>query len=325
MTDVEASRVGSGMRQRKKSKKNLAIASRPFAGRIGGNQEFTVPADDTSVNLLPDAAAVFSWRQSFSPRAFADIELWKESFIEGVGTCLQTYLSGLASVGLGSLVTATALGPVAPAAFGSIVTGTLIALFIFGAGPVSGAHFNPTISMATFTAGLSIFPRTLLYIIFQSAGAVVAGALVRASLGMRPHDIPPIPGCYIDTDLVTPGEAYVLETMTSFGLIFIAFGVGLDPRQREVFGPALSPILVGLTQSVCTFVSSIVRPGYSGACRFILLICEKKSRLAHSHQHAIQRGALVLWLQQVSMLSFCNYRFYLTVLEIASIITTFIG
>ncbi|EUC40762.1 hypothetical protein COCMIDRAFT_30348 [Bipolaris oryzae ATCC 44560] len=268
MADVEASPVHTGMRQRKKPKKNLAIASRPFAGRIGGNQEFTVPADDASTNLLPDAAAVFSWRQSFSSRAFADIELWKESFIEGVGTCLQTYLSGLASVGLGSLVTATALGPVAPAAFGSIVTGTLIALFIFGAGPVSGAHFNPTISMATFTAGLSIFPRTLLYIVFQSAGAVVAGALLRASLGMRPHDIPPIPGCYINTDLVTPGEAYVLETMTSFGLIFVAFGVGLDPRQREVFGPALSPILVGLTQTVCTFVSSIVRPGYSGAYRF---------------------------------------------------------
>jgi hypothetical protein len=40
--------------------------------------------------------------------------------------------------------------------------------------------------------------------------------------------------------------SYVLETMTSFVLIFIAFGVGLDPRQREVLGPALSPILVGL-------------------------------------------------------------------------------
>ena len=45
---------------------------------------------------------------------------------------------------------------------------------------------------------------------------------------------------------------YTLETMTSFALVFVAFGVGLDPRQREVFGPALSPILVSgilLTQS----------------------------------------------------------------------------
>lgn len=37
---------------------------------------------------------------------------------------------------------------------------------------------------------------------------------------------------------------YALETMTAFALLFIAFGVGLDPRQKGVFGPALSPILV---------------------------------------------------------------------------------
>jgi hypothetical protein len=48
-------------------------------------------------------------------------------------------------------------------------------------------------------------------------------------------------------DAVDANErSYALETMTSFALIFIAFGVGLDPRQREVFGPALSPILVRL-------------------------------------------------------------------------------
>lgn len=35
-----------------------------------------------------------------------------------------------------------------------------------------------------------------------------------------------------------------METMTSFVLVFIAFGVGLDPRQRESLGPALSTILV---------------------------------------------------------------------------------
>lgn len=78
---------------------------------------------------------------------------------------------------------------------------------------------------------------------------------------------------------------YALETMTSFVLVFIAFGVGLDPRQREVFGPALSPILVscivltypmsaktaiqiGLTQCLVTFASSIARLGYAGASKW---------------------------------------------------------
>jgi hypothetical protein len=183
----------------------MAVASRPFAGRLGGNQEFT--SDDASFTKIPDATASFSWQQSFHLEAFADVELWKESFIEGVGTCLQVYISGLVSVGLGPLVKATNLGPVAPAAFGSIFNLVLISLFIFAGGPVSGGHFNPLITMSTFAARLSILPRTSLYIMFQSLGAVVAGFLLRASLGAKPEDLPPIPGCYIDTSLVSPGEA----------------------------------------------------------------------------------------------------------------------
>lgn len=133
--------------------------------------------------------------------------MWKESFIECVGACLQVYTSGLVAVGLGPLVQATSLGAVAPAAFGGIVNLVLISLFIYAAGPVSGGHLNPLITMSAFAARLSIFPRTLLYVIFQSLGAVVAGFLLRASLGIRPEDFPPIPGCFIDTNLVTPGEA----------------------------------------------------------------------------------------------------------------------
>lgn len=261
--DLEIGAQPTHTLRHRKPPTHLTPQSRPFAGRLGGNQEFI--AETASITSLPDANASFSWHQSFHLYAFSDIELWKESFIECVGTCLQVYLSGLVAVGLGPLVKATSLGPVAPAAFGATVNLVLISLFIFAAGPVSGGHFNPLITMSTFTARLSIFPRTILYVMLQCLGAVVAGLLVRASLGLKPEDIPPIPGCYIDTTLVTPGEAYTLETMTSFVLIFVAFGVGLDPRQRQVFGPALSPILVGLTLCLVTFASGIARPGYSGA------------------------------------------------------------
>ena len=49
--------------------------------------------------------------------------------------------------------------------------------------------------------------------------------------------------------------------------IFLAFGVGLDPRQGQVFGPALSPILVGSTVALCQLGTIVVKQGYYGACK----------------------------------------------------------
>lgn len=231
----------ANIRQRKgRSRHGPTANTRPFAGRIGGNQEFTLTPDDSSfitvTEKAPDAAAGFSWRQSLSIAGFSDTELWKQATIEGVGTCVQIYIAGLYAIGLIPATTATSLGPIVPAAIGSFMNFLLIALFIYSAGPVSGGHFNPFITISTFFARLSSFPRTVLYVLFQCTGSVIAGFLVRASLGVPPEEFRTVPGCYIDTSLVTPGQAYALETMTALALIFIAFGVGLDPRQQQVFG-----------------------------------------------------------------------------------------
>lgn len=51
-------------------------------------------------------------------------------------------------------------------------------------------------------------------------------------------------------------------------MLFIAFGVGLDPRQSQVFGPALGPILIGFALGILTFMTGTMRPGYTGACEF---------------------------------------------------------
>lgn len=145
--DIEMAETHSlhGLRRRKRGDDHLPpVASRPFAGRIGGNQEFTLSPDDSSfrsvVAKAPDAAATFSWVQSLNLHGFYDIELWKESFVEGIGTCLQIYLTGLYAIGLGPAVTQTPLGPIVPAAVGSFMNFLLITLFIYTGGPVSGKH-----------------------------------------------------------------------------------------------------------------------------------------------------------------------------------------
>lgn len=113
----------------------------------------------------------------------------------------------------------------------------------------------------------------------------MGGLLLRASLdtravrypffffgSWRTHADAPIqfivPGCYIDTTKVSVGSAFAIEFTTDFALIFLSFSVGLDPRQRSVFGPALGPIFVGISLGVCTFITGFARIGYTGFCEF---------------------------------------------------------
>jgi len=104
--------------------------------------------------------------------------------------------------------------------------------------PVTGAHFNPLITMGTFTARLSSLPRTALYIAHQCIGAVIGAYLVRAALGLSPKSLQVVPGCYIDSKLVAPAEAFASRVSC---VSFSSSGIrsGLDPRNETAFGPLL--------------------------------------------------------------------------------------
>lgn len=249
------------------------INAPPFAGRIGGNQEFILDPknidNESTLKRIPDASPFISIREIFNLRGFLEPELWKAAATECLGTILLVWITVFISAHptgpppapsprLGVYGTATFLGPLV----GGITNIILLSLFIFTLGPVSGAHLNPLITMATFTARLTTFPRMVLYVAFQAAGGAIAGLLLRSTYGSRDFLAG---GCSIDASLVPLKDIFALEFMADFTLLFLAFGVGLDPRQRESFGSALGPILVGITLGVLSFGTSFAREGYFGA------------------------------------------------------------
>lgn len=61
------------------------------------------------------------------------------------------------------------------------------------------------------------------------------------------------------------GSGLIAESMFSLCLLFIAFGVALDPRQGKIFGPVLAPFIIGLALGMLIFASSGLAPGYTGA------------------------------------------------------------
>ena len=67
--------------------------------------------------------------------------------------------------------------------------------------------------------------------------------------------------------MVSPGQLFALEYTFCQALIFLAFGLGLDPRQGKAISPAFAPLLIGLVLGLGTLCSGLVKPGYSGMCR----------------------------------------------------------
>jgi glycerol uptake facilitator-like aquaporin len=159
---------------------------------------------------------------------------------------------------LGNFDNAAFLGPL----IGGIANFSFLSLFILSFGFVSGAHFNPTITIATFFARLCSLPRMVLYVTFQTGGSALAGLLIRVSYGTSEFKVG---GCWLYSDVVPVMDAFVLELVVTCILLFVTFGVGLDPRQRQIVGPTLSPFLVGLALGSLSFSSAFTRYGYGGA------------------------------------------------------------
>lgn len=90
----------------------------------------------------------------------------------------------------------------------------------------------------------------------------MAGLLVRASYGTREFKVG---GCWLDPDIVPVREVFVVELIAATILLFLAFGLGLDPRQAQIVGPTLAPFLVGLASGTLAFSTGFTRYGYGGA------------------------------------------------------------
>jgi glycerol uptake facilitator-like aquaporin len=104
----------------------------------------------------------------------------------------------------------------------------------------------------------------VIYVLGQTLGGALAGFILRKAYGSRDFTCG---GCAIDQSLVPVDEAFLLEFIFTLILIFLSFGVGLDPRQGKIYGPALSPFLVGMVLGTLSWGSAFVRGGFAGACK----------------------------------------------------------
>ncbi len=124
------------------------------------------------------------------------------------------------------------------AAARAVAPGLVVLALVYALGDVSGAHFNPAVSLAFAIKGL--FPAGWLpaYWSAQGAGAVAAAALLRLLFGA-----PAAAGVFSPN--VPAASALVLETILT--LLLVAVVIGTADRARVV-GPNAA-VAVGTTIS----------------------------------------------------------------------------
>jgi MIP family channel proteins len=122
----------------------------------------------------------------------------------------------------------------------SLVFGAIVAAMIYSFGYISGAHFNPAVTLAFYRSGVLPKNHLLPYILAQCAGAIAASALLRLAFG----PIGSLGGTYPLQN--NWPQAFVLETVLTFILMMVIFGTGLDRRAHIGF----AGMAIGLTVGV---------------------------------------------------------------------------
>ena len=227
-----------------------------FQGSLVRNQIGDIP----SCSAIPkNKRNVRQWI-FYVRQGWGDIHIWKSAFVEFMASTFLCALSGF--------IDTTIVNTKAPAsvpAYVGISNIVLLSIFIMATAPGSGGHINPLITFATLITGLTPFSRGILYMLAQTLGAGVAGGVLRGVFGEARSVQFQGGGCIRDSNTVLASQALLLEAFSSLVLLFLAFGVALDPRQQKLFGPLAGPLAVGVTLGLVSFAGSGLVPGYTGA------------------------------------------------------------
>jgi MIP family channel proteins len=122
----------------------------------------------------------------------------------------------------------------------SLVFGAVVAALIYALGHVSGAHFNPAVTLAFWRGGFFPTYKVLPYIVAQCVGAVGASVVLVLSLGNVANLGATLP---LNDNWL---QSLILETVLTFILMLVIFGSGLDRRAPIGFAGVAIGLTVGL-------------------------------------------------------------------------------
>ncbi len=125
----------------------------------------------------------------------------------------------------------SALNPYSAGMLAPIAIATVLAVMIYAGGHVSGAHYNPAVSLAAFIRGRLSAKDLVIYWIFQFIAAIIAAVLTLYLKGVAPEPV-------LEFETV---KAFIGEFLFTFALCFVFLNVATAKKtlNNSFFGFAI--------------------------------------------------------------------------------------
>ncbi len=143
-------------------------------------------------------------------------------------------------VGIGAVAVGSTQGWAANDPAGLLVValahGVVLAVLVSALGAVSGAHFNPAVTLGVWIAGHIPTQRAVAYVLAQLIGGLLAAWMVALIL---PAAVAPGLGTPALGEGIDPLGGIAIEAVLTVVLLVAVFGTAIDPRGPKVGGLAI--------------------------------------------------------------------------------------
>jgi MIP family channel proteins len=174
---------------------------------------------------------------------------------ELVGTFILVFAG--TAVAVGAILSRPTAGGAYDSLAVALAFGLALAVVVASVGHVSGAHVNPAVTLGMAAAGKFPWRYAPVYVAAQLAGAVLAALATWLTFGGAGARSEASLAATYPARGVGDLQAFVVEILITFVLVFVVMAVATDERAPA----AIAPVAVGFALAVGVFIAGPVTGG----------------------------------------------------------------
>ena len=151
---------------------------------------------------------------------------------------------------IGTFFLVLTIGLTAGADMGPLAIGSMLMVMVYMGGHISGAHYNPAVSIAMIFRGLLSIKEAINYILSQLAGAFLAALIVNWLAGAAMQVAP--------SNAASVMQILAVEAIFTFALVLVILNVATNPKTE---GNSYYGLAIGFTVMAAAYAGGGISGG----------------------------------------------------------------